>query len=303
MKANQQSLLVVDDDAIQVTFLKSILNESGYDVLHTTNGVEALRLLNDFHPRFSAVITDRYMPNMDGIELIRQIKSHDQLRTLPVIMQTSADSDSDIRAGFQAGAHFYLTKPIAESHLVSVVSSAVSFGERHQNWQKWVPERSHPIELLRSGLFYFKTLHDCQHLASLLANAFPNPKMAVLGLLEIMINAIEHGNLGITYEEKTFLAAQNTWLEEVEHRLSLPLHSQKWASLHFSHEEDRIIIFIRDQGEGFDFDRFKEIDPRRVFDSHGRGIVVARTMSFDEVIYTDNGRSVSCIKNLQVSKD
>jgi anti-sigma regulatory factor (Ser/Thr protein kinase) len=127
-------------------------------------------------------------------------------------------------------------------------------------------------------------------LGALLAKACPDSDRVVMGLSELLVNAIEHGNLGIGYDEKSRLLKSHSWQEEVDRRLSLPEYEGREASVEISRARDRIVFKIRDQGSGFEPEPYLEIDPTRVLDAHGRGIAMARLLSFDDLRYEDGGR-------------
>ena len=103
---------------------------------------------------------------------------------------------------------------------------------------------------------------------------------------------MEHGNLGVTYDEKSKLMQENLWPREIERRLSLPENRDKFVEVFFESRDDEISIRIRDQGRGFDWEPFLEIDPDRAFDSHGRGIAMARILSFHTLEYVGCGNEV-----------
>jgi hypothetical protein len=98
--------------------------------------------------------------------------------------------------------------------------------------------------------FTFRTLAEAKDLASHIASFFPDPPAAAYGLLELMVNAVEHGNLGITYQEKSLLLSQGLWQQEVERRLALPENQDKYAQLTFSELDNIFRINIKDQGPG-----------------------------------------------------
>ena len=102
---------------------------------------------------------------------------------------------------------------------------------------------------------------------------------------ELLINAIEHGNLGITYAEKTELVLSGEWFAEVERRLADPIYAEKEAQLTFHAATDAITVNIQDAGHGFDWEQYLELSPERAADVHGRGISAARAMSFDSLEY------------------
>jgi anti-sigma regulatory factor (Ser/Thr protein kinase) len=145
---------------------------------------------------------------------------------------------------------------------------------------------------LRSARFSLRTIDEARDVGTLLAGLCPDPVNTVVGLTELIVNAVEHGNLGITYEEKSELNALGRWYDELDRRLAMPEHASKSVDVAFERDEKEIRITIRDAGHGFDFQRYLDPDPGRVFDTHGRGIVIARRLSFDDLEYRGSGNEV-----------
>ncbi len=108
-------VLLVDDDALMLTLLERALKDKGHRVSTASNGADALRILREQGP--SLVITDWNMPEMDGLELCRLIRSHDGIGFTYVIMLTGNTSTDQIVAGFEAGADDYITKPFQKREL------------------------------------------------------------------------------------------------------------------------------------------------------------------------------------------
>lgn len=140
--------------------------------------------------------------------------------------------------------------------------------------------------------FTLQTLEEGRALARQLAQLCPDPETACIGLLELLLNAIEHGNLDITYAHKTQLRSQDAWESEVERRLTLPEYADKRVTLEMWQTEEMLCFLIRDQGKGFDWKPFLTINPQRATHSHGRGIAMACQMSFDVLEYRGNGNEV-----------
>ena len=135
----------------------------------------------------------------------------------------------------------------------------------------------------------------------LLASTCPDPGNRALGLKELFFNAIEHGNLGITYDEKTRLEKEDSWKEELQRRLNLPENQDKYVVVHLERHAHEIVFIITDQGAGFDWRPYETMDPQRMFDSHGRGIAMARSLCFDELRYRGRGNEVMAIISLNQS--
>jgi hypothetical protein len=113
-------------------------------------------------------------------------------------------------------------------------------------------------------------------------------------LKELLLNAIEHGNLGITYSEKDGLDMEDLEVE-VSRRLTLPEYREKRATINYSSDAEKVSFLIKDQGNGFDWQPYMQFDPERVFDTHGRGIAMANTSYFDKVEYHGNGNEVMAV--------
>lgn len=115
-----------------------------------------------------------------------------------------------------------------------------------------------------------------------------------LGAYEIILNAIEHGNLEITYEEKTRLLEQETYFDELIRRSKDPAFENRKVYIRYSIDDQKLVINIKDNGQGFDWRNLP--DPlKNQMGFHGRGITLAR-FYFNEVIFNDKGNEVTLIK-------
>jgi two-component system sensor histidine kinase/response regulator len=110
-------ILVVEDSPTQAIRLQHILETRGFEVAVAFNGKAALEHLE--HDRPSIVISDVIMPEMDGYELCKRIKSDEGLKDIPVILLTSLSDPEDIIRGLEVGADNFITKPYQEKLLVS----------------------------------------------------------------------------------------------------------------------------------------------------------------------------------------
>ena len=126
-----------------------------------------------------------------------------------------------------------------------------------------------------------------------------NTEKVVTGLSELLINAVEHGNLAITYQEKSDLNKSGTLMDEIESRLGMDKYKSKIVDVEFKKSGANIEVSITDEGEGFDWKLYLEMSPDRMMDNHGRGIAMAGLLSFDGLDYLGCGNSVrATIKNL-----
>ncbi len=268
------SILAADDDPGILLLIRSVLGHGDCTVETAPDGARARALIEAQPDRFSAVLLDWEMPGMTGIDLLRWIKERTDLAHIPVILETARDSAEQIAEGIDAGAFYYLTKPFDRRLLLSIVNAALGDFHSRISLVRRLRESQNPFHNLEEGLFRFRTLKEGEQLAAWIANACPEPER-VMGITEILINAVEHGNLGITYAEKSHLVEQGTWLAEVHRRLELPEFSQKYVEVHLRRAGQQITIMVEDQGAGFDFEKYLRFNPTRAFDNHGRGIAMA----------------------------
>ncbi len=285
-------LLVVEDEPISLEVLVDILHEYGYATVTATTGAGACSLIEEYGARLDGILLDRLLPDMDSLNLLVKLKSVPALTHLPVIMQTSLSAEQDIADGLKAGAYYYLTKPFLPATLLAIVRSAVKDRYEYPELQQSLLQTRGILKNLRHAEFCFTTQGEARALATLTAHVAPDPERVVLGLTELMLNAVEHGNLGIAYAEKSALIAANALESEVERRLKLPEFSHRLARLKIDRDLEIVRFEIIDEGRGFDWQPFMEMSPSRAFNTHGRGIAMSKLLSFDQMEYRGCGNEV-----------
>jgi len=113
-------ILVVDDNLVVLKLLRHLLESEDYLVITAENGVEALKLASTENP--DLIVTDYVMPEMDGVMLIKKLKSQQETRAIPIMMLTAKDEEESELEGLDAGADDYLTKPIARKRFLARVA-------------------------------------------------------------------------------------------------------------------------------------------------------------------------------------
>ncbi len=118
MKKNNNNLIVIAEDSpTQAEHLKHILTKNGYRVLHGRNGKDAFDMTRRERPLL--IISDIIMPEINGYELCKAIKTDDQLKGIPVILLTVLSDSADVIKGLECGADNFITKPYNEKYLLS----------------------------------------------------------------------------------------------------------------------------------------------------------------------------------------
>jgi len=289
---SQNVILMVDDNRTICEVVRVIFRESVYNVEPLPDAASARAYLAQKSDQVAVMLLDWEMPGESGLDFLKFVKSQHAFRLLPVIMLTGRTDPEDVEAGISAGAMYYVTKPFDPRILKTLVETALAdfVPAREQR-----PELEAPIRLLREALFEFKTIQDASSLAAALATRCPDPDSARLGLHELLVNAVEHGNLGITHEEKSQLLGVGKLPSEIEKRMKDPTYATRIATVRVVNRAADLHFLIADQGAGFDFARYLSLSPERAFSQHGRGIAIARHLCFDHLEYTPPGNQVSAI--------
>ena len=283
-------VLVVDDEALNLEILLEYFEDEAALALQTANNGEAAwRMLLDPEAHFKVILLDRMMPGLDGIGLLKRIKETPRLAGIPVIMQTAADSPAEIREGLEAGAYYYLTKPYDRDELLAIVHAALTDAEARDALRRQLHSHIESLSFLNRAEFAIRTIDEAGQLASFIAQACPDPDNVVVGISELLINGIEHGNLGLSYADKTQLKREDNWRAEIDRRSQLPENADKVVRLVFLRQDGCISLRITDQGTGFNWQRYLDFDPERAFDPNGRGIALARMLSFASICYEGCG--------------
>lgn len=293
-------VLVIEDEALNLEILSTHLTSEGYDVLQAMNGREGMTILQANHD-ISLILLDRNMPIMNGIEFLHEYKKFPEFGNIPVIMQTAISDNEHVSEGIRAGAYYYLTKPYTKDVLFSIINAAITDSAFKNQIAGEVYKNRQMLGLLNEAFFEIKTMDEAQNLSYFLSNCFPHPETVVIGLAEIIMNAVEHGNLGITYHEKSVLMTSGKLRDEIAYRESLPENQNKKVYISFKKDKDALRVTVKDQGKGFKWQDFIEIKPERASDPNGRGVFMARTISFDELQYNDIGNEVCCVLKLKTN--
>lgn len=118
------TILTVDDTASMRQMISFTLNDAGYEVAEATDGVEALEVAKK--SKFDAIIADINMPNMDGISLVKELRSIPEYKFTPILMLTTESQDSKRKEGKDAGATGWIVKPFNPEQLLNVIKNVLN---------------------------------------------------------------------------------------------------------------------------------------------------------------------------------
>lgn len=118
------TILIVEDYPVTQRVLSLTLRNSGHEVVVANHGGEALEQLD--HSSVDLALVDIAMPQMDGLELLRHLRSDERYQQLPVIMLTASGQDDDRQTALSIGADGFLSKPTSSRELIETISKFIS---------------------------------------------------------------------------------------------------------------------------------------------------------------------------------
>jgi len=293
-KNNRTSVLVVDDDDLNLDILERRLTREGFSSTLSNNGKEAWDLLESHPEDYSIVLLDKMMPNLGGMEILSRMKRHPVLRNTPVIIQTGDVGEKEAAEGIAAGAYYYLTKPFDPDMMVAVVNSAIKNFKRQEDANTKVINEKSIFNYITEAKFTVRDTKDAITLAPAIASLAPSPDRVGIAVLELIINAIEHGNLCIGYNLKKKLSVDSGIEDEIERRLNLPENKDKRVYISLKSDNKEVEVTICDEGQGFNWREFKDFDPVRLMEPNGRSIAIINNLLEVSVQYHEPGNKVVC---------
>ena len=293
-------ILLVEEQPAAIDTLSGYLEDTAYNLISATDGHSAWEMLLADPVHYDAVILDHRVCGPDGMPVFEKMQCHQVLQGVPAILQTEPADQSRLARVASNGVLSWLAKPFDRAQLLGALAMALRNRVCYRSYPGEPGRIGDTPDLQHEATFTFKTMHSARELATLLANTCPEPQRVVVGLAELLLNAVEHGNLGISFAEKSRLRREERWEEEVAARLADQANTAKDVWVEYVREPNRVRILIRDQGDGFDWRSHLEMDPAQATGLHGRGIAIARLMSFDNIEYRGSGNEVEVVVDTSV---
>jgi DNA-binding response OmpR family regulator len=131
---SKSRVLVVDDDREILSLVNMLLARVGMEVFTAETAAEAAQVLRQ-QPLPDLVILDLMLPDVSGLELLRQMRAKDVFDGLPVVILSALADPKEIREGLDVGADRYVTKPYIANNLINVVQDLLRNGRRREQKQ------------------------------------------------------------------------------------------------------------------------------------------------------------------------
>ncbi len=288
---SSERILIVDDEETVCTVLAKFITRQGFRHDCAASGKEALALLekNDY----DFVITDLMMPGTDGLELLQKVKA---MKTdVPVAIMTGFGTLDLAIEAIRNGAVDFIRKPFDFERVSQLLSKVFGRRKHEISYQE-------ALAVLTSGTFVLPNnvivLESAARIAAKRLEGTPSYDGVYLALIESLANAMEHGNLEISQEEKVEATAEGLLDGLRLSRLADPALGNRKIFLETEASDDAICFTVRDEGKGFDYRNLPDpTQPENVFNASGRGILLIQCY-MDEVSWNEAGNEITLVKKL-----
>jgi CheY-like chemotaxis protein/anti-sigma regulatory factor (Ser/Thr protein kinase) len=288
------TILVVDDNALERKLIGRSVEAAGWSVEFAENGRQAFEKIGQKVP--DLVLTDLQMPEMDGLELVRQTKA--RFPATPVVLVTAYGSEELAVAALQAGASSYVPKRNLHRDLQRTLETVLDAAESRR-------ERQNLFEFITETQSHFTLGYDkagpralvayCQDALQMM-NLCDAAKTRQVGtaLNEALRNALDHGNLELDSSLREADDGSYERLRQQRQQESPYCDRRVHVETRFSRIE--ATYSIRDEGPGFDVSALPDpTDPENLLKPCGRGVTLMRTF-MDDVTYNNRGNEVTLVK-------
>ncbi len=292
------TVLVVDDSVMDRRLAGTLLKRGGFEPTYAENGVSALAAIEASPP--DIVVTDMQMPELDGLELTREIRA--RFPQVPVILMTAHGSEELAVRALRLGAASYVPKRSLAHDLVATVQGVLELAQAGRASLR-VLECLDTIEtrfVIENDVAAIPVIVG--HLESDLArlNLCDETDRIQVGvaLREALVNAIFHGNLEVGSELREIDGGKPYYDLAEQRRRELPYRTRR-VRMSAREARSEVVYTIADEGAGFDASALPDPnDLGQLEQVHGRGLLLIR-MFMDEVSHSDRGNEITMVKRLR----
>jgi CheY-like chemotaxis protein/anti-sigma regulatory factor (Ser/Thr protein kinase) len=299
------TILVVDDSAVDRHLVGSMLTKrpgmtaaekrTGLSVGYANNGREALTAIQEAMP--DLVLTDLQMPNMNGLELVEELRS--RYPSLPVILMTAQGSEDIAVQALQKGAASYVPKKNLAQDLLETVESILELAGAKRKQEQLLNECWSQTES------HFVLSNDLSFIAPLIGHLQENLKRmrvcdenglirVAVALREALSNAMLHGNLEVSSELRA--KDEKAYYRLIEERRQQEPYDDRRVYVSARESRNEANYSVRDEGPGFDpTSVLNPLDQVNLENISGRGLLLIRTF-MDEVKHNRQGNEITMVR-------
>ena len=288
------TVLIVDDSAVDRLLAGGCLKETGLTVIFAANGREALDLIRQSPP--DVVVTDLLMPEVDGLELVQEVKSN--WPTLPVVLMTAHGNEETAVIALRVGAARYVPKKNISRDLEETVRSVLAVASSDAA-DRQVLHCLRKVELefeIGNDLNGLRPLisHIQNHLREMRVCNDSDILRVSTALQEALMNAVEHGNLEMCSDLREEGGME--YAELGRSRRKEEPYAGRRVHVTAKINRERLTLAVRDDGNGYDPNSLPDpTDPANLQKVSGRGLMLIRTF-MDEVTFNESANEITMVK-------
>lgn len=244
---------------------------------------------------FDIVLIDMDIPGLNSSRIIRELK---QIRSdQEFIVMTGDPNYEKVLMSIREGAMDFFIKPVDEMSITRILQThryRVFRSRFASKIDRFISikhvELSIPTDVTLLSFTSNRLTEDIYHAGAIAPRQLYNLNLAIF---EGLTNALEHGNLEISYEDKTRHIVDGNYMTRIRELCNDERFKNRMIHITYDINKDKVSISIRDEGDGFDVTNYlKKLDDRTNEDYHGRGIIlIQKTM--DEVTFNETGNEVT----------
>ncbi|MDB4533464.1 response regulator [Vicingaceae bacterium] len=287
--------MIVDDSVIDRQLVKGILEKvPGYFALQAENGNDALEKMKEWD--VDLVLTDLQMPEMDGLELVRSLRSN--YPEVPTILATAYGSEEIATTALAAGAAGYVPKSQLGDLLIPTVRDVLNILYADRSYSRLLnraTETSFEFRLENDASYFPSIIDLCEKMLARLSTMDRIERLrTVVGIEQALSNALFRGNLEIGSSYVVPYGAdkpKGDVAEMIKKRISDSRYKERKTYIRFSISNKRLMCTVRDDGPGFS----PTADPD-ISEAAGRGLVLMNAF-MDSVEFDKTGNQVTLVRS------
>lgn len=292
-------MLSVEADSSHQNFMSDLLSQKA-ETDFATSGTEALQKIAK--QEYDLVICEIDLPDKKAFDLIQKTKR--EYPNIVIVVLSEQDNFFEAMDAIRWGASDILLKPLSIEQIVILIEKFFSMAEENQKdffLHSCIKEEKSSYVLPTSITAMNQFIQEFIVVIKRFPNVTKDNLFAIrLSVYEMLLNAIEHGNLEVDYnEKKKLLQSSDNYFDNLQKRCALKPYRNRKIFVDYHYEPSKFSVTIKDEGKGFDVENFSQQKTanENPLSLNGRGILISK-LNLDELSYNEKGNSVTIVKKL-----
>lgn len=280
----QDRVLMVGEPPPEVLALRDMFSGDGLEMKILAQPGEARRFLEEGPPPRLLLLL--WTHSQRAGDLLDWMRRQPGLEHLGIVV-LSEEAPEELPENIGSRTFLSLLPDSGAHQLQSLTRAILANADLRHSLKCKVEEVKDCFRLLSLGTFHLRTQAEAELLAAHFGSAAGDPQLGIC-VMELLLNSIEHGNLQISYDEKSQLLEEGRFHEEVARRLASEEYRDRRVLVELKQLGGRLELMIEDCGGGFDYGKYLDLDAARILDRHGRGILMANALLDLEYVHPGN---------------